>query len=209
MAFNLAYCQSRPTFPVSNDPANNELIPSGNPPAPVFQPWNDYGNIMSEPDVSRSEQIFQPGIIITKEGDTLAGLVKYAYTGPSDKVTYRANLIASDSVFSIYKIRSIITQFVYLANIPFAGKEKMMPWLAVGKINLYTYAKYYTESFPEITYVLEKGKDHFIYINKKGFNAMMKHAFFDTPDLLKKIGKKGYRFDDMVRIIRDYNKRFQ
>lgn len=183
---------------------------------------DDYSGNLAESAYNYSKQYFQPGVIITKDGDTLSGLVKYAYPAPSDKVFYKANLLLRDSIFSVLKIKSIITQFVYLANIPFEGKEKMMPWLAVGKINLYVQAKYYDNSFfifnnnlsfnmeglSEITYVLEKN-NQFNYINNRNFKVMMRHIFFDTPDMLEKIGRKGYRFDDMIRIIRDYNKRFQ
>ena len=38
---------------------------------------------------------------------------------------------------------------------------------------------------------------------------MMRHVFFDVPDLSKKLGKKGYRFEDLVGIVKEYNKRFQ
>ena len=79
-----------------------------------------------------------------------------------------------------------------------------MPWLAVGKINLYFYSKNYNN-----TYVLEKDRNQFVYINQKDFKVMMRHIFFDTPDMLKKIGKKEYRFEDMIKIIKDYNRRFQ
>ena len=44
---------------------------------------------------------------------------------------------------------------------------------------------------------------------KKDFKVMMRHVFFDVPDLLKKLGKKGYRFEDLVGIVKEYNKRFQ
>jgi hypothetical protein len=80
----------------------------------------------------------------------------------------------------------------------------MMPWLAVGKINLFIVG-----GLSEIIYVLQKNRNQFVYANKKDFKVMMRHIFFDTPDMLKNIGKKGYKFDDMIKIVREYNKRFQ
>jgi hypothetical protein len=175
-------------------------VPSNNQSQPAFLSGNDY----MVPSYNQSKPAFQPAVIITKDGDTLSGLIKYAYAGVFNKIIYKQNLIASDSIFSVHKIKSIITQFVYLENIPFKGKEIMMPWLAVGKINLFIVG-----GLSEIIYVLEKNRNQFVYANKKNFKVMIRHVFFDTPDMLEKIGKKGYKFDDMIKIVREYNKRFQ
>ena len=173
-----------------------------------FTSGNAYPYNLPESAYNHSKQQFQPGVIITKDGDTLSGLIKYTYPVPLDKVSYKANLPGHDSIFSIHELKSIITQSAYFTNIPFKGKEIMMPWLAVGKINLYLYLKYYESGNSELTYVLEKN-NQFSYIIKKDFKIMMRHVFFDVPDMLKNIGKKGYRFDDMIKIVRKYNKRFQ
>ena len=201
LSFNLAYCQSRI---ISNGQSNNFSVPLYNQTQTEFQQITDFTDNRFVPSYNQSDQGFQPGVIITKDGDTLGGLVKYANTLPVDKVTYKPDWNGSDSVLFVHNVKSIITQFVYLANIPFEGKEAMMPWLAVGKINLYFYSKNYNN-----TYVLEKNRNQFVYINQKEFKVMMRHVFFDVPDLLEKIGRKGYRFDDMVKIIKGYNNRFQ
>jgi hypothetical protein len=207
-AFNVACSQSRIVSPPVNNNSSNDLwYPSDRQLTPAFP--NGHESFMDTSSFSTVVPAFQPGVIITKEDDTLAGLVKYASSVPLDKVTYRSNLISSDSVFSVSDIKSVITQFEYFANIPFEGKERMMRWLAVGKINLYGFAKYYSAGSSEITYVLKKTEDQFIYINKNDFKVMMKHVFFDTPDMLNKIRKRGYRFNDMIEIIREYNKGFQ
>jgi hypothetical protein len=197
LAFHLAYCQSKI---IGIGHSNGMSVPSNNQSQPAFLSGNDY----MVPSYNQSKPAFQPAVIITKDGDTLSGLIKYAYAGVFNKIIYKSNLIASDSIFSVHKIKSIITQFVYLENIPFKGKEIMMPWLAVGKINLFIVG-----GLSEIIYVLQKNRNQFVYANKKDFKVMMRHIFFDTPDMLKNIGKKGYRFNDMIRIVREYNKRFQ
>lgn len=201
LSFNLAYCQSRI---ISNGQSNNFSVPLYNQTQTEFQQITDFTDNRFVPSYNRSDQGFQPGVIITKDGDTLGGLVKYANTLPVDKVTYKPDWNGSDSVLFVHNVKSIITQFVYLANIPFEGKEAMMPWLAVWKINLYFYSKNYNN-----TCVLEKDRNQFVYINQKDFKVMMRHIFFDTPDMLEKIGKKEYRFEDMIKIIKDYNRRFQ
>jgi hypothetical protein len=198
---NLSYCQSKI---IGNGYSSNLSAPSNSQLKPAFQPRDDDANNLLEFPYSRLQPGFQPGVIITKDGDTLSGLIKYPYAGVFNQVIYKPNLIASDSIFSVHKIKSIITQFVYLENIPFKGKEIMMPWLAVGKINLFIVG-----GLSEIIYVLQKNRNQFVYANKKDFKVMMRHIFFDTPDMLKNIGKKGYRFNDMIRIVREYNKRFQ
>ncbi|MEO8853936.1 MAG: hypothetical protein ABI359_09160 [Ginsengibacter sp.] len=201
MSFNSAYCQSQI---IINGQSNSFSVPLYNQTQTDFQQVTDFTDNRFLPSTSKSGPGFQPGVIITKDGDTLGGLVKYAYTVPVEKVFFKADSNGSDSVFSVHNIKSIITQFVYLARIPFKGKEEMMPWLAVGKINLYFFAKNYDN-----TYVLEKDRNQFVYINQKDFKVMMRHVFFDTPDMLKKIEKKEYRFEDMIKIIREYNKRFR
>ena len=222
--FNSAFGQSKISGTVKSHPADNAYSQAEQP----FSPENGYPGNLPESAYNHLKPRFQPGIIITKNGDTLAGLVKYNYPVPYDKVIYRPNLLSSDSIFSIQMIKSVITQFVYLANNPFEGKEKMMPWLAVGKINLYADIKIYDNSFlishdqpynqellkilssgsADITYVLEKN-NQFTYINKKDFKVMMRHVLYDVPDMLKKIGRKGYKFDDMPGIVKEYNKRFR
>lgn len=205
LAFHLTYCQSKI---IGNSYSNKPSVSPGSQSEPGFQPGNTYGIIRAESTHGRVNSNFQPGVIITKDGDTLRGLVKYIYPVPLDKISYKADLSRSDSIFSVEDIKSIVTQSVYLANIPFEGKEKMMRWLSVGKINLYSYLKYYESGNTDLTYVLEKN-NQFIYINKKDFKVMMRHVFFDSPDILKNIGKKGYRFNDMIKVVREYNKRFQ
>jgi hypothetical protein len=210
LSFSGAYCQSQI---ISN------TIPNNPPPlqlSPGYQPGNnvirrlDEGEGAYSPAANyrRSNPSFQPGILITRDGDTLSGLIKYGYPFTSGTVIYRTALTAADSIFSFSNVKSIITQSLYLSNIPFNGKEEMMPWLAVGKINLYSHTKYFSTS-ADITFVLEKNKNQFVYINKKNFKVMMNHVFFDTPDMLKKIGKKGYKFEDMGKIIKEYNRRFE
>ena len=206
LSFNLAYCQSRI---ISNGQSNNFSVPLYNQTQTEFQQITDFTDNRFVPSYYQSDQGFQPGVIITKDGDTLGGLVKYANTLPVDKVTYKPDWNGSDSVLFVHNVKSIITQFVYLANIPFEGKEAMMPWLAVGKINLYVHIKYYNIGPSEITYVLNNDRNQFDYINPKDFKIMMRHVFFDTPDMLEKIGEKGYKFDDMIKIVREYNERFR
>ena len=112
--FSSAFGQSR----ISGNQVTDGQLPTGQP----LTQGNDliqeeeYRLALPESGYRYSNQYFQPGVIITKAGDTLSGLVKYAYPAPSDKVLYKPNLLLQDSVFSVQKIKSIITQFVYLAQ---------------------------------------------------------------------------------------------
>jgi hypothetical protein len=218
LSFSGAYCQSQIISNVLPENSLRIILSTS------YQPGNNFlrrldegyeiGNKQrvynsSDSSIGPSSSTFVPGVIITKVGDTLSGLIEYGYPAPPEKVIYRPVITATDSVFSIYNVKSIITQSFYYSNIPFNGKEKMMPWLAAGKINLYVYIKDYSYSKPDITFVLEKNKNQFVYINRKDFKVMMRHVFFDIPDMLEKIGIKGYRFDDMIKVIKEYNKRFE
>ena len=130
LSFNLAYCQSRI---ISNGQSNNFSVPLYNQTQTEFQQITDFTDNRLVPSYNQSDQGFQPGVIITKDGDTLGGLVKYANTLPVDKVTYKPDWNGSDSVLFVHNVKSIITQFVYLANIPFEGKEAMNALVGSGE----------------------------------------------------------------------------
>ena len=82
-----------------------------------------------------------------------------------------------------------------------------MPLLARGKINLYLFLKFSAYTIDKI-YFAEKN-DQSIEINHKTFKMLLQHLTFDSPDIEEKIGQKGYSFNDIIKIVKDYNRRFQ
>lgn len=207
LTFQFVYSQSRI---IGNAGTNNSSGSVHEYQEPIFFPYElDSKFNIDGSFQSRLNPNFQLAAIITNENDTLFGLIKYGYPDAFDKVIYRSDSIAPDSTVSVSNIKSIITQYVYLTKVLYKGKERMVRWMAVGRINLYAYIKYYGEWNSEVIYVLKKPGNQLIYINKKDFKTIMRHSVFDIPDLSKKIGKKGYRFADVFKIVTEYNKKFR
>jgi len=123
-----------PVSTSTSDNTNNWLSPLGQLP-PAFP--NGYVEEIDLPSPeSRSMQIFQTGLIITNDVDTLARLLKNITRDVMNKFTYRVNLYACDSVFSNNHIKSFITRFVYLPNIPFEEKKKSLLSTQVKSISM-------------------------------------------------------------------------
>jgi len=96
----------RPVSTATSDNTNNWLSPLGQLP-PAFP--NGYVEEIDLPSPeSRSMQIFQTGLIITNDVDTLARLLKNITRDVMNKFTYRVNLYAcdSDSPIIISKVSS-------------------------------------------------------------------------------------------------------
>ena len=175
---------------------------------------------------------FQPGMIIKKSGDTINGFLKLIYPYSGNSIEYKSNENRKDSVIPLEEIKDIITKFLLLEKVPFEGKEKLMPLLAKGKITLFGIIKNYETSeilnepidgnvdnksmtrthvfssaSQEIFYVAKKN-NQYLEIEKQTFKVFLKHLMFDCSDMVDKIGKKGYKFSDIIRIVKEYNRRF-
>ncbi|MEO6135857.1 MAG: hypothetical protein ABIP35_11935 [Ginsengibacter sp.] len=144
------------------------------------------------------------GVMITKQDDTLKCLVRLP-SGSLNDLYYMAYKKGSDSTIEVKEneIKSITTAYFYIERIYVGGKEKLMFLVAGGKITLYSYAKDY-----RVLYVAVKN-NKYLEINKKTFKVLLRHLTFDYPELVKKIDKRGYEYDDIIKIINEYNKRFQ
>ena len=90
--------------------------------------------------------------------------------------------------------------------LPFGTKEVLLEQLEKGQINLYNH---YVETrsgqyaFNHFFY-LEKG-DEMIKVSRKNFKKTVKNLVADYPELRAKVGKKGYGYKYMAKIITEYN----
>jgi len=57
--------------------------------------------------------------------------------------------------------------------------------------------------------VCSRKGESLIIFDKKSFRVIMRHFTYDSLQLSKKIGKKGYRFKNIIQIVQQYNQQFQ
>lgn len=143
------------------------------------------------------------GVMITKQDDTLKCLVRLP-SGSLNDLYYLVYKKGSDSTIDVKEseIKSITTAYFYIERIYVGGKEKLMFLVAVGKITLFSYAKDY-----RVLYVAVKNNRN-LEINKRTFKVLLRHLTFDYPDLVEKIDKRGYQYDDIIKIVNEYNRKF-
>ena len=97
------------------------------------------------------------------------------------------------------------------------GKSLTVTPLVEGNLTLYTHQSEVLQStIPEdplesytrvhTRYYLEtENPDVIIHIHSMNYKTVLLSYFTDKPELLEKIGKKGYRFNDLDKIITAYN----
>ena len=97
-------------------------------------------------------------------------------------------------------------QNVERSPMPFGTKEVLLERLEKGKINLYNhFIETRNGNAPMVHfYQVEKG-DEVISINRKNFTRAMKEMTKDYPELSVRIGKKGYGYKHITKIVAEYN----
>lgn len=178
-------------------------------------------------DNGKQKRKIYSGYIITNNGDTLHGKiqmlsptlneVKVKFIDKTgEKKVYRAKDVQAYSFMVLtYKDKETkaeqidyVRKKVDQAPVPFGSKTALIERQVTGAINLYnhyveTRAGHYAY---EHLFYLEKGQDsQLIRVNRANFKTVVQKMVADNPELKAKIGKKGYGYKHLVKIITMYN----
>lgn len=97
------------------------------------------------------------------------------------------------------------------------GKSVFLNTVVEGSIDLYakesavlkpTIPEDPMESYTEMQISYYISKDNFENIEElkiSNYKKVLKSVMADNPEIAEKIGKRGYRYDDMEKIIKEYN----
>ncbi|MEO6135856.1 MAG: hypothetical protein ABIP35_11930 [Ginsengibacter sp.] len=159
------------------------------------------------------KELDRHAILITKKGDTLKCLARFPFPQRLEIEYLTVFKKNTDSIIIVKPsdIASVIGSLFWVDNMLVGGKEKLMLLVADGKIILYTYSKYYGYDYLNdygVFYVAVKNNKN-LEINRKTFKVLLRHLTFHYPELVKKIDKRGYEYDDIIKIVNEYNKRFR
>ncbi len=167
------------------------------------------------------------GYVVTIKGDTLKGQIEML--SPSlnevkvkliqegkEPILYRAKDVNSysflvpnfDKKQKHFKERWInyVKRKVKRPPVPFGPSEVLMQQEVKGKLNLFNY---FIETRSRMTdydhLVLLEQDNELIEIKKSNYKKKLKKIMMDSPIVVSKIGKKGYRFKNMKEIVELYN----
>lgn len=167
------------------------------------------------------------GYVVTLEGDTLKG--KIEMLSPSlnevkvklvpnegEAIIYRAKEITSYAFivpnFDVKEKRftdrwiSYVKKNVERPPVPFGPTEVLMQQEVSGTISFYNYyieTRSQVADFEHLSLIEKDGE--MIKIAKVNYKEVLKKLMIDQPILAKKIGKKGYRFKNLKKLIINYN----
>jgi len=130
--------------------------------------------------------------------------------------TYKAKEVASysfqfpkyDHTTKTYnnEVIEYVKKEVGVSPVPFGAKEVLVERQAAGSINLYNF---YTETRQashayDHNYFVEKN-GQMIEVNRDNFKTVLKDLVVDFPELSAKVGKRGYGYSKVAKIIKEYN----
>ena len=152
------------------------------------------------------KNVFLKGLINKKNGDSIICLVKTNNSYQYDKrVEYKLN--NSDSVYqiNISEIKKMQIDSLFFENVLFYGKEKILPIVERGKITLFFSFNLYKNGYNHENYFVAEKDSHYFAIENKTYKFILRHLTYDCHYIFDKIGKKGYKYDDVLKIITAYN----
>lgn len=175
---------------------------------------------------SKANKMYK-GYVITLEGDTLKGKIEMLSPSLNE---VKVKLVPTDGEVTIYRAKEI-TAYAFLVPdfdpkkkcfkdrwityvkkkverppVPFGPTEVLMQQEVKGAISFYNYyieTRSQIADFEHLTLVEKDGE--MFEVVKANYKKVLKKMVIDYPKLVKKIGKKGYRFKNLKRIITMYN----
>ena len=159
-----------------------------------------------------AQSTFEKGYIITLNGDTLQGQIKYNpknelplfdvvsfQTNPSDKKSYHANKIKEFSFDgNVYVARMIEDKAVFVKR------------LSAGAINLYEYRaeEFFMNNVRVNTnYYMEKiGNIELVHIKESKFKKQIIEIMADDESVIKDLHEKKYEYANIVDLFEQYNR---
>ena len=158
---------------------------------------------------------FAEGKITLKNGDTIHCFIERAIAYENE-VYYKVKEDDVPRGLKVKSIKSLTLPFVYFENIQLGEKERLMSLLINGKVSLYKYIiikEKVTFKTPETTgkaanflnhFILEKGVTN-LEIDEKTFADLSQKYFGDCLVLIDKIRNGTYKFEDIEKIVSEYN----
>jgi hypothetical protein len=156
---------------------------------------------------------YEKGSIIKKNGDTINCFVPISIYY-SNSIKYRMDKNSTDIKLKTTEIKSIITPYNRIENLMIDNKEYIMRLLVVGKAKLYSQnipdegrnpnGGYYTYSAPTIIYSISLDSAYYL-IEKKNYIQKLSECLKDCPTVQENILNKSYKYEDMEKIINEYN----
>lgn len=162
--------------------------------------------------IAFAQSTFVDGYIITLNGDTLKGQIKYNpkndlalfgavffQTKPSDKKSYRPN-----------KIKEFAFDDVVFVSRMVDDKQVFVKRLSYGAVNLYLYKveQYLMNNMHTyIDYYMEKnGSTELTHVKENKFKKQLSEVMSDNQDIIKDIQDKKYQYENIVDVFQLYNK---
>ncbi len=165
-----------------------------------------------------------PSIIYLKDGRTIEGktsiITDYLFA-IKDAKTGKVKYLKNEDVKSL--IQTYKEGKGKFENLYCGGESILVQIIETGEINVYRFQKRKTHSstrgstystIDTIWYIM-KNNEPCIKLPIKGlFKDKLNNEFYefaqkyylDAPELLNKIGSDGYKYDDLLKTIREYNK---
>lgn len=172
---------------------------------------------------TNSKKIYS-GYVVTNNGDTIHGKiqmlsptlneVKVKLIANNKTQTFKAKEVQAYSfVVLTYKNKKHVAETItYVrktveeAAIPFGSKNVLVEQQVKGEVSLYNH---YVETragqnaFKHSFYV-EKGTE-MVKVTRENFKKAVKNIVADYPELSARVGKKGYGYKYIAKIITEYN----
>lgn len=173
---------------------------------------------------NNSNKIYS-GYVVTNNGDTIRGKIQMLTPALNE---VKVKLIDANGKKRIFKAKEVqaysfvvltyknkkhtsetityVRKTVDKAPVPFGSKNVLIEQQVKGQVNLYNH---YVETRAgqyayEHCFYLEKGNE-MVLINRANFKKAVRKIVADYPELKAKVGKKGYGYKYIVKIIKEYN----
>ena len=167
------------------------------------------------------------GTVVLENGETLVGQiqmlsptmneVKVKFISEAGKTkTYKANEVASYSfAFPKYdhktktynnEVIEYVKKEVGVSPVPFGPKAVLVERQAEGAVSLYNFyaeTRQAAHAYAHNYFVEKDGQ--MIEINRTNFKTVLKDMVADYPELKAKVGKKGYGYKYVAKIVNEYN----
>src|SRR5690606_2265390 len=159
---------------------------------------------------------FGAGHIVTKNGDKIKCQIELA-VAVGDKIVYKETENGVPKSIRSNDVKSITTPFNYYENITVGKKKRIMSLIVDGKLKLFYHVimkdgrTYYGNGgryqFYEplaTTYVIvNEGK--YFEIERKEFKGISSILFRSCPELIEKINRKKYKYEDLEKVVTEFN----
>jgi len=167
------------------------------------------------------------GTVTLENGETLVGQIQMLSPTLNE---VKVKFISEDGVTKTYKAKEVaaysfqfpkydyktktynnevveyVKKEVAVSPVPFGAKEVLVERQAEGTINLYNFyaeTRQASHAYAHNYFVEKDGQ--MIEVNRENFKSVLKDLVADYPELRAKVGKKGYGYSKISKIITEYN----